>query len=147
MSPLTDARPRPEHLFQDGGKGGTGRDLEGEGGGLRVWVHTTKYAVCCHRRRGCVTSRARRLCLTRREAPGGPSVSLSMTPQQWGYTQLSLGQREVEEAGRGMSSNMGGEDEEIPQGGWQREDGKVGKMTAEWSSVWEEERGGEGWGR
>lgn len=39
MSPLTDARPRPEHLFQDGGKGGTGRDLEGEWGVEGVSAH------------------------------------------------------------------------------------------------------------
>ncbi|CAB1451621.1 unnamed protein product [Pleuronectes platessa] len=57
--------------------------------------------------------------------------------QAWqrGYTRLSPGQREVEEAGRGMSSNTGEKDEDVPQGGvTERKDGKETQIKEDLSS-------------
>lgn len=145
MSPLTDARPRPEHLFQDGGKGGTGRDLEGGWWGCECTLPNTQCVVTG----GEAASRQEHAdCAWLGVKPRGGLLSLCLWhPSSEATHSLVLAsgrwRRQVEGWAQTWEERM----KKSHRGEWQREDGKVGKMTAEWSSVWEEERGGEGWGR
>lgn len=84
---------------------------------------------CCHLRRGGITSSVHQLC---RDAPGGLLSLCLQHPTSEATHGLVLASRRLENAGGGMNSNMGEEDEDIPQG-----DRKDEKTRESRSSRWE----------